>query len=123
MSIVIVGGVPIKKMIAEIENSPFSMQRSGTRNPIPQPFGHFSIPQEPMRIVKMSDYVDFKVEQTEYEATWAFPTDFPRQARRVFTRMLHKTLFDEIREKRGLHIAWEQISVVFRTYASIGLEE
>jgi predicted Zn-dependent peptidase len=102
ISLVIIGGLPTKEVIAELEKSPFGMQRSGTRNQIPQPFGPLPIPVEQTRTVKHSEYVNFKIDQTEYSATWAFPADFPRQARRVFDRILGKILFDEIREKRGL---------------------
>lgn len=102
ISLVIIGGLKTDKVIAELERSPFGMRKDGTRNPIPQPFNQIPIPVEQAKTVKLSDHVNFKVDQTEYKATWAFPADFPRQARRVFDQVLGKILFDEIREKRGL---------------------
>jgi predicted Zn-dependent peptidase len=102
MSLVIIGGIPIEKIITELEDSSFGMKKPGARNPIPEPFNQFPIPTEREKIVKLSDHVSFKVDQTDYKATWAFPADFPRQARIVFDQMLWKVLFDEIREKRGL---------------------
>jgi predicted Zn-dependent peptidase len=42
------------------------------------------------------------VDRTEFKAVWAFPSDFPNQARRVFDRVLRRILFEEIRRKRGL---------------------
>ncbi len=102
MSLVIVGGFFSEQIITELETSPFGIEKSGVRNPIPQPFTQFPVPTERSKTVKLSDYVSFKVDQTEYKATWAFPTDFPNQARRVFDQVLCKILFDEIREKRTL---------------------
>lgn len=102
ISLVIVGGLPTGEVIAGLERSPFGMRKDGTRKPIPKPFNQIPIPAEQSRIVKLSDHVNFKVDQTEFKATWAFPAYFPRQARRVFDQVLGKILFDEIREKRGL---------------------
>ena len=102
ISLVIIGGLPTKEVIVELEKSPFGVQKSGTRNQIPQPFGTLPIPTEQRKTVKLSDHVTFKVDQTEYKATWAFPANFPRQACRVFGQVLEKILFDEIREKREL---------------------
>lgn len=102
ISLVIIGGLPTEEVIAELEKSPFGMRKDGTRNPIPKPFNQFPTPIEQAKTVKMSKHVNFKVDQTEYKATWAFPADFPWQARRVFDQVLGKILFDEIREKRGL---------------------
>lgn len=102
MSLVILGGLSIDEVITQLEESPFGEQKEGRRNTIPAVFNQFVIPAEQSRAVKMSDHVKFKVDQTEYKATWAFPLDFPRQARRVFNLVLGQILFDEIREKRGL---------------------
>ncbi|MDO8430455.1 MAG: pitrilysin family protein [Candidatus Taylorbacteria bacterium] len=102
ISLVIIGGLTTIEIISELEKSPFGRSRVGTRNPILQSFNQIPIPAECSRTVKLSDHVKFKVDQTEYKATWAFPTDFPWQARRVFDRVLSMILFDEIREKRGL---------------------
>ena len=102
ISLVIIGGLATEEVIAELEKSPFGMRKDGVRNPIPQPFNQIPSPAQQAKTVKLSDHVNFKVDQTEYKATWAFPADFPRQARRVFDRVLDQVLTDEIREKRGL---------------------
>lgn len=102
ISLVIIGGLSTKDVIAELEKSPFGIRKGGARNPIPQPFNQISTPAEQLKMVTLSDHVSFKVDQTEYKAAWAFPANFPRQARRVFDLMLNKVLFDEIREKRSL---------------------
>lgn len=101
-SLVLIGGLPSHEMITEIEKSPFGMQKNGTRNPIPKSFNRFSFPTDHGKTVRISDYASFKIDQTEYTATWAFPSDFPLQARRVFGQTLGQILFEEIREKRGL---------------------
>lgn len=102
ISLVIIGGLKTDEVIAELEKSPFGMQKSGIRNRIPQPFEPLPISAEKARTVKLSDYVNFTVDQTEYKATWVFPSDFHWQARRVFDSVLGKILFDEIRQKRSL---------------------
>ncbi len=102
ISLVILGGLTTKEVIAELEQSPFGKKKEGRRNPIPPMFNQFAIPMEQSRTVKMSDHVNFKVDQTGYRAVWAWPLDFPQQARRVFNLVLGKILFDEVREKRGL---------------------
>ena len=102
ISLVIIGGLQTKQVIAELKASPFGVEKGGVRNPIPQPFTQFPIPTEHSKTVKLSDYVSFKVDQTEYKATWVLPANFHRQARRVFDQVLGKILFDEIRVKRGL---------------------
>lgn len=102
ISLVIIGGLKTDEVITELEKSPFGVQKKGTRNQIPKSFRNLPIPTERAKTVKLSDHINFKVDQTEYHATWAFPSDFPRQARRVFSTVLSKILFDEIREKRSL---------------------
>jgi zinc protease len=102
ISLVIIGGMPAEKVIAELGKSPFGMQKAGMRNPIPQPFNKIPVPAEQAKTVKLSDYISFKAGETEYKATWAFPADFPREALRVFDQVLDKILGEEIREKRGL---------------------
>jgi predicted Zn-dependent peptidase len=101
-SLVIIGGLPTNEVIAELEQSPFGMRKDGVRNPIPQPFNQIPIPEEQAKTVRLSEYVKFKVDHTQYNATWPIPADFPRHARRVFNQILNKVLFDEVREKRGL---------------------
>ncbi|MDB5254074.1 MAG: Peptidase domain protein [Parcubacteria group bacterium] len=102
ISVVIVGGVQTEEMLAELEKSPFGIQKSGVRNPISQPFKKVPVVLEHSKVVKLSEHSNFTVDQTEYKATWAFPADFPRQARRVFNQMLDNILWEEVREKRGL---------------------
>lgn len=102
MSLVVIGGLSANEIIAELERSAFGTKKLGVRTPIPRPLHHFPIPTERGQTVKLSNYVSFKVDQTEYKANWAFPAHFPNQARRVFNQILCKILFDEIREKRGL---------------------
>ena len=102
MSLVILGGLAAEKVTTELELSPFGKPRVGRRNSIPTVFYQSAIPTEQSTTVTMSDHVGFKVDQTTYKATWAFPLDFPRQARRVFNLVLGKILFEEVREKRGL---------------------
>lgn len=102
MSLVIIGGLSTKQIVTKLEASPFGMEKNGVRNPIPQPLTQFPVPDEISKTVKLSDHVNFKVDQTKYKATWAFPMEFPHQARRVFDEVLDQILFDQIREKRGL---------------------
>lgn len=102
MSLVIVGGLSAEQMILELEASSFGMEKGGVRNLIPQPFARLVLPSVRSETVRFSDYVSMKIDQAEYKATWAFPADFPHQARRVFSHVLSEILFDEIREKRGL---------------------
>ncbi len=101
ISLVIVGGLPIEQVMFELEKSQFGMKKSGVRNSIPPPLNQIPIPMEQAKTVKLSDYVSFKIEQATYKAVWAFPADFSRQALRVFSQVLDKILFYEIREKLG----------------------
>lgn len=102
ISLVIVGGLPTEQVITELQESSFGISKYGVRNPIPQPFNDISIPLEQSKIVKMSDHVNFKVDHTEYTATWALSSEFPRQVQKVFGQVLWKILFEEVREKRAL---------------------
>jgi predicted Zn-dependent peptidase len=102
MGLVIIGGLSTEKMMAGLNASPFGMEKIGVRNPIPQSLTLFPTPAERSKTVKLSDHVSFKFDQTKYNAYWAFPANFPRQARQVFDQVLCKILLDEIREKRGL---------------------
>ncbi len=102
ISLVIIGGLKTDEVITELERSPFGMQKNGERTKIPQPFETIPIPTDRSRTVRLSNHVSFKVDQTEYKATWAFPSNFHWQAQRVFDAVLREILFDEIREKRGL---------------------
>ncbi|MBP9749372.1 MAG: insulinase family protein [Candidatus Pacebacteria bacterium] len=101
ISLITIGGLSTKETITELKKSPFGIQKDGLRNPIPEPFNSIPAPTEHAMHARLSDFVSFKIDQTEYKATWAFPADFPGQARRVFNNVLDKILYSEIREKRG----------------------
>jgi predicted Zn-dependent peptidase len=100
MSVVIVGGLPIDTVIAELEQSPFGIPKYGVRNPIPKPWDGIRKPVEHSKLVRLSDHTSFTIDRTEYIATWAFPVHFPRQALRVFDYMLEEILFEQIRTQR-----------------------
>lgn len=100
MSVVIHGGLSTREVIALLEKSEFGMRKEGIRNQIPVPFNPISIPLERERVVKLSNHTSLRIDQTQYEATWAFPVDYPQLARSVFDQMLNMILFEEIREKR-----------------------
>ena len=100
ISVVIIGGFSKDEIITELEKSPFGGQKDGARNPIPSPFT--PIPTRHTRIVRLSDHVNFTVDQTTYKATWAIPIGFPLEARKVFSGVLQMILFNEIRAKHGL---------------------
>lgn len=102
MSLVVVGGMHAEDLIRYLEQSPFGVHKEGVMNALPQPCALPPLPEVQSKTVKLSDYSTFKVDQAEYEAMWAFPASFPRQARRVFTSMLKKIMFEEIRQNRGL---------------------
>ncbi|NCA94166.1 MAG: insulinase family protein [Sphingobacteriia bacterium] len=102
VSLVVHGGIPAEDIIMEIQKSPFGIQKRGTRNKIPKPFQIPPISGPKTKIVKLSDYFNYKTDQAGYKAVWAFPSDFDGMARIVFNSMLKKILFEEIREKRGL---------------------
>lgn len=102
ISLVIIGGLKTDEVITELERSPFGWHKDGLRTQIPQPFKPLPIPTERARTVKMSEHVNFMVDQTEYRAIWAFPSNIHMQALEVFDSVLEKILFNEIREKRGL---------------------
>lgn len=116
ISMVTIGGIPNDDVVRELERSPFGIQKSGRRIPIPPPFKHISVPFEQMKIVRFSDHVSFKVGRTEYSATWAFPADYSRQTLVIFSQMLRKILFDEIRQKRSL--AYD-IDVSYRDFQDV----
>lgn len=105
MSLVVVGGLQTKDLLTELERSLFGVCKSGVRNPISQPLKQIPIPATQALTVRISDYVDLKVDRTGFKTVWAFPSDYPRQARRVFDRVLKRILFEEIREKQGLAYA------------------
>lgn len=117
ISLVTVGGLPIDDVIAELENSPLGIQKHGLRNQIPRPFNGMPIPEEREKIVRLSEHATFSINRTEYRATWAFPADFNRQARRVFSQILNMVLHEQIREQRGLAYS---IGVDHTNYQDIG---
>lgn len=102
MSLVVVGGLKTKDVISELKKGPFGDSKDGKRNPVLQQPYQIPNPQNNYRTVKLSDHVNFRVDQTEYMARWAFPADFPWQSCRVFNKMLKHLLFEEIRQKQGL---------------------
>jgi predicted Zn-dependent peptidase len=102
ISLAIIGGVETPELIAALEGSPFATPKSGVRNGIPAPFMPPVPVGERMKVVRISDYTSLTIDQAEYRAIWAFPTDFPWLARRVFNAMLGTILFEDVREKLGL---------------------
>lgn len=102
MSLVVLGGIQTTELLTALEKSPFGARKTGARNPIPVPFNQTPFSTEQTKTVKISDYVSYKVDQTEYEAAWAFPRTFPEQALRIFDSILEQNLSEEIREKSAL---------------------
>ncbi len=100
ISLVVLGGLQTSQILSELENSSFGIRKEGSRNPIPEIFKPISVPKTV--IVKFSDISKFKIDQTTYKASWAFPADFSLQALHVFSSILNAILFKEIREKEGL---------------------
>lgn len=100
VSLVVIGGQRTDQLIAELEGSPFGIKKGGTRNPIPKTLQTLPLPIENSKTVNLSEYVNYSVDRATYTARWAFPIGFPNQARRVFSKMLDKILFEETRQKR-----------------------
>ena len=112
MSLVAVGGLKQAELLAEIEKSPFGLFKAGLRNIWHKPFDSLTDPKVRERNIKYSDYASFKVEQSEYKASWALPAKFSFQVYRVYNKILGQMLNEEIRQKRGLayHLGVNQVN-------------
>jgi predicted Zn-dependent peptidase len=125
ITLVALGGVMIDDLIAILQSTAFGLKKEGLRNAVPAPMKSFPFPRVTRKDVRFSDYINVDVNQTEYSLSWAFPADFPFQARRLFRTMLAHIVNDEIREKRQLayssHVChyWFQDVVKFEIGGSI----
>jgi predicted Zn-dependent peptidase len=122
MSLVIVGGLTDNELLSILEDSPFSVNKSGTRNSIPEPFSRLSIVGDNTKVVKMSDHSNFSVDQSEYSSIWSFPVDFNVQGQKIFTQVLNKILFEQIREKRTLAYSISSYCRSFQNILMFGIE-
>ncbi len=102
ISLVILGGMEAAETMEILNASPFGVDKPGTRTPIPSSFSPQAIVGSSDLTVRMSDYSNLKLDQTEYTTLWAFSSEFPSQALRVFKEILNHILFEEVREKREL---------------------
>ena len=101
ISLVVVGGIETSKLLSKLQESPFAVHKPGTRNPLLSPLGNLPTPTESMAGIKMSEQSDFHLSRAEYKATWSFSAAFPIQALHLFVQLLRRSLFNEIREKKG----------------------
>ncbi|MCU0660152.1 MAG: insulinase family protein [Candidatus Pacebacteria bacterium] len=102
MSLVIISGIKIAEMIAELEKSPLGIKKDGNRNPISKGCNKPLISEQKTRTLKFSDFSNLTVNQITYRVTWALPPSFHGQVCRIFSLVLDEILFSEIREKRSL---------------------
>ncbi len=121
MSLVIMGGLPLKEVLRLLKKSPFGIKKEGKRTPIPNSLKVLPLPILQSRRIKLSDYTTFKTDQTEYRASWAFPTTLPTAALRVFCKMLDTILLEEIRMKRGLAYSIRSDYASFQDVRSFGI--
>ncbi len=102
MSLIVIGGLRREQIVAELESSPFGLEKVGERNLFPKKFTDFVAPTEQLKKVKLSDYTKLKIDQTEYCATWALPIDYPWEVQLIFSRIADHILAQEVRGAAGL---------------------
>jgi predicted Zn-dependent peptidase len=102
ISVVAIGKLSHDDVIEFIEQSPFSRQKPGKRIPPAPPKN----PDHSQRVrfdVKVSQLLktEHKMEEGHYSSCVALPGNINKEAMSFVDRMLKKTLFQEVREKRG----------------------
>lgn len=99
ISLVVVGGVKAEELKRILRQSPFGQDSGGSRNPMPAVMLTLPKPIIPRLDISLSEHGINNIKRMERCFCWTFPADFDRQARRIFTGMLHRRLNLAIREK------------------------
>ncbi len=103
MSVVCVGGLGSQEVLKYLENSPFSLMKTGKRSIIPEPQSDFHVPSENRYVVEMHKIAKTEVpmERASYSSVVVVPGTIDWPILTVFRNMVDRLLFDEIRERRG----------------------
>lgn len=111
MSIVGVGGLKLQELVQLLLESPFSINKKGTKTSLLEPVKEIALPKENRYIFKLSSHVkNTPVRVGGYRSIAAIPGDVNPYALMLLCDMLSEVLIDEIRECRGWTYHIEAIS-------------
>ena len=100
MSVVAVGELTIDQVVALLEASPFGTAKSGTRSDPIGPITDPPYPTERIELFNESEYVQGKT-VAQYESVAQLPGIINSSEFEIFSRMLDKILYKEIRQERA----------------------
>jgi predicted Zn-dependent peptidase len=101
ISIVAVGGIELEQFVIALQNSPFGIDKAGSRVAMPAPMAEISTPAETRWDKSAAELTNQKLHQSVIELHAAFPgTTSPEVVSRT-SNTLNTTFNREVREKRG----------------------
>lgn len=100
LSVVAVGGLTLDEVVDRIQKGPFSQERPGVRNSLPDLLMDTKPLEETRFVLNMSDYVNIALHSGKYESTAKLPGNIPHRVVQIVSDMLQTILHDEVREKR-----------------------
>lgn len=103
MSVVGVGGMELRQLVALLSDSPFGINKPGMRTPLPTPVETVSPPTENRYVFEVSQHASLTtpLEVGAYRSYAKLPGTVKPQSVKLLADMLDEKLNDEVRERRA----------------------
>lgn len=101
LSLICIGPIAKPTLLQMLQETPFSVAKSGQRNALPPPFS----PQPPRKheqIIHLSEVSPLAVSNAACTFEWVIPSQFSRYCIRIASEMLEHVLLEELRYKQLL---------------------
>jgi len=104
ISIVGVGGLTLEELAKFVSESPFAVEKPGTRTQLPTPITDINPPSETRYVFEISQHLKTEVpfEVGGYKSVTVMPTGGATMAVKMLSQMLDETLTEQVRERRAM---------------------
>ncbi len=95
-SLICIGTLGKQRLLHLLQDTPFSTQRSGQRNPLPGPFFP-KLPQRHEQSIRMAEFSRLAQWEAEISFEWVLPLHFERSCVQLFCDLFEERLTEELR--------------------------
>jgi predicted Zn-dependent peptidase len=95
-SLVCIGALGRQTLLSLLQDTPFAVQKSGQRTPLPEPF----FPESPQRhgqIIRMAEFSRLAQWEAAISFEWVLPLHFERRCVQLFCDLFEERLIEELR--------------------------
>lgn len=111
-SLICLGALPQQTILHLLQDTPFSVERLGRRNPLPEPFLP-KLPQRHKHIIHLAEFSKLAQWEAEISFEWVLPLCFERRCVQLFCGLFEERLLEELRYKWQLTYSVDVNSVYY----------